>query len=78
MEYVGEVMVSLLGLDESRYQYVIDGMTEEDWEIARQVRDKRLREREMQQERREMGEMEDGGGAADRNDSGNSGNSGLA
>lgn len=37
MEYIGEAVVSALGLDESRYQYVIDGMDERDWEIAREV-----------------------------------------
>jgi hypothetical protein len=37
MEYIGETVVSVLGLDESRYQYVMDGMDERDWEVARAV-----------------------------------------
>ena len=41
MESIGNVVVSVLGLDQSRYQYVIDGMTQEDWKLARQVQQKR-------------------------------------
>lgn len=44
MEMIGEVLVSLLGLDQSRYQYVIDGMTAEDWERAREVQKRREEE----------------------------------
>ena len=34
IEYVGETVASVLGLDESRFQYVIDSMEKADWEIA--------------------------------------------
>lgn len=34
MEAVGEVVAGVLGLDESRFQYVIDGMDKEDWQLA--------------------------------------------
>lgn len=34
MEYVGEGVAGVLGLDESRFQYVLDGMDREDWEQA--------------------------------------------
>jgi hypothetical protein len=44
MESIGEVVANLLGLNESKFQYVIDGMTEEEWEVARQVQAERLRE----------------------------------
>lgn len=37
MEYVGEVVAGMLGLDDSKFQDVIDNMTEEDWRIAIQV-----------------------------------------
>jgi hypothetical protein len=36
-EYCGEVVANLLGINESRYQYVMDNMSEEDWERARKV-----------------------------------------
>ena len=37
MEYVGEIIADVLGLDDSKFQDVIDSMTEEDWRIAIQV-----------------------------------------
>ena len=43
-EFVGEVVAHALGLNESRYQYVIDGMSKEDWEKAKAVDEKRTRE----------------------------------
>ena len=43
-EYAGEVVSQVLGLNQSRYQYVMDGMTEEDWAKARKVNDERTRE----------------------------------
>jgi hypothetical protein len=42
METVGEVVANVLGLNESKFQYVIDQMTEEDWAIAKEVHEKRL------------------------------------
>lgn len=43
-ETIGEVVANVLGLNESKYQYVIDGMTEEDWKVAREIQAKRQRE----------------------------------
>ena len=37
MDYIGEIVCHVLGLDESRYQYVIDGMDENDWRQAREI-----------------------------------------
>ena len=37
MDAIGEVVCHMLGLDDSRYQYVIDGMDENDWRVAREV-----------------------------------------
>jgi len=42
LEAAGEFVASVLGLDESKYQYVIDSMTEEDWKIARMTEARRL------------------------------------
>ena len=47
MESIGEVVANLLGLNESKFQYIIDGMSEEEWEVARQVQAERLREEGM-------------------------------
>lgn len=44
METVGEVVANVLGLNESKFQYVIDSMTEEDWNVAREVQAQRQRE----------------------------------
>jgi len=44
MESVGEVVANILGLNESKFQYVLDGMTEEDWKVAREVQAARQRE----------------------------------
>ena len=43
MDAIGEVVCHVLGLDDSRYQYVIDGMDENDWQIAREVQAKKDR-----------------------------------
>ena len=37
MQTIGEIIASILGLNHSKYQWVIDNMTEEDWKIAREV-----------------------------------------
>ena len=37
VEYVGEVVATFMGLNESKYQYVIDTMSERDWEEAKRV-----------------------------------------
>lgn len=37
MDAIGEIVCHVLGLDDSRYQYVIDGMDENDWRVAREV-----------------------------------------
>lgn len=44
MERIGEVVSGILGLEESRFQYVIDGMTEEDWKRAMEVNAERENE----------------------------------
>ena len=31
LEYIGEGVAGIIGLDESRFQYVIDSMEEDDW-----------------------------------------------
>ncbi len=41
MQGIGEIMASVLGLNHSKYQWVIDNMTEEDWKIAREVHARR-------------------------------------
>ena len=40
-DYVGEGVANILGLNESKFQYVIDGMSAEDWKIARQIHENR-------------------------------------
>jgi hypothetical protein len=41
LQIAGEFVAGVLGLDESRYNYVINNMTEEDWKVARKVQAKR-------------------------------------
>jgi len=36
MEYVGEVVANVLGINQSRYQYVIDFMNEKDEQEAQE------------------------------------------
>ena len=43
-EYCGEVVAHMLGINESRYQYVMDSMDEKDWEKANAVNEKREKE----------------------------------
>lgn len=54
MERVGETVVSVLGLDDSHFQDVIDGMTEEEMERARQVQAEREAEFERVRSIREL------------------------
>ncbi len=61
MESVGNVVVSVLGLDQSRYQYVIDGMTQEDWKIAKEVQQKRDLEVQYGKDSTLLKELENGG-----------------
>lgn len=35
IEFIGEVVANVLGLNESRYQWVMDTMNEQEWETAR-------------------------------------------
>ncbi len=44
MEIVGEVVADLIGLNESRFQYVLDSMSEEDMLKALQVQREREEE----------------------------------
>lgn len=60
MESIGNVVVSVLGLDQSRYQYVIDGMTQEDWKLAKQVQQKRDLEVQYGKDSNLLKELENG------------------
>jgi hypothetical protein len=40
-EYVGEIVANVIGLNESKFQYVMDSMTEEEWAEARRINDLR-------------------------------------
>ena len=42
MEYVGEIVANMLGLNESKYQYVLDSMDENDWRIAHENNERRI------------------------------------
>lgn len=44
IEYVGETVVSVLGLDDSHYQEMLDNMTEREMEVAQQVHEEREKE----------------------------------
>lgn len=61
MERVGEAVVSVLGLDESRYQDVLDYMTEEEMDQARRVQEEREAEYERVRSIREMRQREANG-----------------
>lgn len=58
-EFVGEIVANMLGLNESKFQYVIDGMSEEDWKVAREVQAQRDRE---EQEARDGKDVEGSAG----------------
>jgi hypothetical protein len=62
MELVGEVVANFLGLNDSKYQYVLDNMTEEEWRIAREVHRKREEEYKRKKEASAGDNLE--GGAA--------------
>lgn len=49
IEYIGEGVVSVLGLDESRYQDVLDNMTETELQHAQQVHEEREAENRLHQ-----------------------------
>lgn len=53
-ERVGEVVANASGLNSSRYQYVTDSMTEEDWKIAKEIHEEKRKKRE--QRRKEVEE----------------------
>mmetsp|Transcript_1447 Transcript_1447/g.2613 ORF Transcript_1447/g.2613 Transcript_1447/m.2613 type:complete len:177 (-) Transcript_1447:43-573(-) len=54
-EFAGEVVAHVFGLNESRYQYVMDSMDKEDWERARKVNEEREREWAELRAEREVG-----------------------
>ena len=58
MEQVGEAFVAVLGLDDSRYQDVLDGMSEEEMTIA--VAINKEREEEYAEHERKLKLKEDG------------------
>ena len=45
IELVGEIVANVLGLNESRYQWVMDSMTEQEGEVARRAEERRQEER---------------------------------
>jgi hypothetical protein len=49
MEAIGGFVSDLLGLEDSRFQYVIDSMTEEEWAVARTVAARREKEDAMEE-----------------------------
>ena len=55
-ESVGEVAANFLGFTSSRYDYVTDQMTEEDWKRARQASEERRRRRELRRNEKEVAE----------------------
>lgn len=58
---MGEAVVSVLGLDESRYQDVLDNMTEEEMDQARRVQEEREAEYARVRSIREMRQREANG-----------------
>jgi hypothetical protein len=44
LEGIGETIADVIGLDDSKFQYVADSMTDEDWERARAVQQQREEE----------------------------------
>ena len=53
-EFVGEMVANVLGLNESKFQYVIDGMSEEDWKVAREVQAQREKEEREQKDGKDV------------------------
>lgn len=60
IEYIGETVASIIGLDDSRFQYVIDGMDENDWETARKVDSERKKEEQTEEEAKQAVLAEEG------------------
>ena len=50
MEFIGEIVANVMGLNESKYQYVLDSMDENDWRIARENQEKRENERKLRED----------------------------
>ena len=55
-ESVGEVVANVLGLNQSRFEYVTSSMTEEEWEEARHINEMKLKKREEKRKSIEMKE----------------------
>jgi hypothetical protein len=64
MERIGEVVAGVLGLEDSKFQYVIDGMTEEDWKEAIEVNKLREEENAQHEQALEADALESGQGSA--------------
>lgn len=65
-ERVGEVVANASGLTSSRYQYVTDSMTEEDWQIAKEIHEEKRKKREqrkkeLEEKRKNQEAMKDAG-----------------
>ena len=50
LEFIGEIVANVMGLNESKYQYVLDSMDENDWRIARENQEKRENERKLRED----------------------------
>jgi len=44
LEMIGEAVANVIGLNDSKYQWVIDSMDEDDWRIAKEVQSRRKAE----------------------------------
>lgn len=60
LEYIGECVAHMIGLNESRYQWVLDTMDEDDWAVARAVQAKRDREDAITDEAKSVSQLEGG------------------
>lgn len=60
VEFVGECVASAIGLDESRFQEQLDGMTEEEWNYALKVQEQREEEERQYKETLETAILEEG------------------
>ena len=49
LEFIGEIVANIMGLNESKYQYVLDSMDENDWRIARENQEKRENEQRLRE-----------------------------
>ena len=60
MEKVGETVADVVGLNDSKFQYVIDSMTEEEWENAQKVNQEREEQNIQYESAMEASKLESG------------------